>query len=258
MKISVIIPAYNALPGVLTAINSLRALATDNSQIEYLVQDDCSPDVAYMALVPHEIATVQRNEQNVGFAQNCNNGAARARGDVLFFVNQDVYGVPQFSQGWDVALKAAFDDPRVGIVGARLLFPDGRVQSAGGRFDAALQPYHPCLGWSQINHPDVITTRDMPWVTGAALAVRRWVWDTLGGFDTVYERGYFEDVDLCCRAWESGVTVRYEPEITLIHSVGSTGGNPMFMKNAETFKRRWVDTRKVTADVPVVYERWWA
>lgn len=258
MKISVIIPAYNDLPGVLTCLNSLRALASDNSGIEYLVQDDASPDVEYKALIPHEIATVQRNEANCGFAQNCNNGAARARGDVLLFVNQDVYGVPQFSQGWDIPLREAFDDPRVGIVGARLLFPDGRVQSAGGRFDAARQPFHPCLGWSQVNHPDVSTARDMPWVTGAAIAVRRWVWETLGGFDPVYVRGYFEDVDLCCKAWDAGIRVRYEPAITFIHSVGSTGGNPMFMKNAQTFKARWVDTRKVMPDVPVVMERWWA
>ena len=260
MKISVIIPAYNNLPGVLTALNSLRALASDNSQIEYLVQDDASPDVEYAALIPHEIASVQRNPSNVGFAQNCNLAAGRATGDILLFVNQDVYGVPEHSQGWDVPLRACFEDEdhlRVGIVGARLLFPDGRVQSAGGQFDAACQPYHPCLGWSQINHPAVDTARDMPWVTGAVMSVRRWCWDALGGFDTVYQGGYFEDVDLCCKAREKHIRVFYEPAVTFIHSVGSTGGNPRFMTNAATFKQRWVDTKKVNSDVPVIMERFW-
>ena len=258
MNISVIIPAYNNLPGVLTCLNSLRALAADNANNEYIVQDDASPNVQYLALVPHEIATVHRNPANVGFGPNCNAGAKVARGNVLLFVNQDVYGVPEWSQGWDVALRAAFDDPAVGIVGVRLLFPDGRVQHAGGRFDAALQPYHPCLGWTQVNHPEVATGRDMPWVTGAAIAVRRWVWEALGGFDPVYERGYFEDVDLCRRAWAKHIKVRYEPGVTFIHSVGSSGGNPLFMKNALVFKQRWVDTKQLRADVPVVLEKFWA
>jgi len=258
MNISLIVPAYENLPGVLTCLNSLRALASDNGQIEYIVADDASPTVPYPALIPHEIAIVYRNEQNVGFGPNCNAAARRARGDVLFFVNQDVYGVPEWSQGWDAALRDAFEDPTVGIAGARLLFPDGRVQSAGGRFDAVGQPFHPCLGWSQVHHPDAATARDMPWVTGAAIAVRRWVWETLGGFDPVYERGYFEDVDLCCRAWQKRLRVRYAPGVTLIHSVGSSGGNPLFMRNAETFKRRWVDTKLVRPDVGVIIEGWWA
>jgi O-antigen biosynthesis protein len=258
MKLSVIIPAYNNLPGVLVALNSLRALAADNSQIEYIVADDASPDVQYAALVPKEIATVYRNPANVGFGANCNLGAARATGDVLFFVNQDVQAVPEFSRGWDAALLAAFDDPAVGIVGARLLFPDGRVQSAGGLFDGACQPFHPCLGWSQVNHPDVATGREMPWVTGAAMAVRKWVWQTLGGFDLEYRHGYWEDVDLCCRAREKHIKVLYEPNITLIHSVGSTGGNPMFMKNATVFYRRWVETKRIKPNVPTIYEHFWA
>lgn len=257
MKLSVIIPAYDNLAGVLTALNSLRALATDNSCIEYLVQDDASPNVYYPAVVPPEIASVQRNDVNVGFGANCNLAARRADGDVLFFVNQDVYAVPEWSRGWDNALLAAFDEPRVGIVGARLLFPDGRVQSAGGRFDGALQPYHPCLGWTQPRHPEVATAREMPWVTGAAMAVRRWVWETLGGFDSAYERGYWEDVDLCCRARERRIVVWYEPSVTLIHSVGSSGGNPMFMRNAQVFYQRWVATGRLRADVPLIMEHFW-
>lgn len=258
MNISVIIPAYENLPGVLTCLNSLRALASDNGRVEYIVSDDASPTVQYPALIPHEIATVYRNESNVGFGPNCNAAAQRARGDVLFFVNQDVYGVPEWSQGWDIPLREAFEDPMIGVVGARLLFPDGRVQSAGGRFDAAGQPFHPCLGWSQARHPEVAMARDMPWVTGAAIAVRRWVWETLGGFDPAYERGYFEDVDLCCRARMRHIRVWYEPGVTLIHQVGASGGNPLFMHNAEVFFRRWVQTKLVTPDVGVIIERWWA
>jgi len=258
-KISVIIPAYNDLPGVLTTLNSLRALAADNTQVEYLVQDDASPNVLYPALVPAEIASTQRNENNVGFGQNCNTAAKRASGEILFFVNQDVYGAPEFSAGWDAKLYGVFEqDRRIGVVGVRLLFPDGKVQHAGGRFDGALQPFHPCLGWTEVNHPDVMTERDMPWVTGAAFAVRRDVWAGLEGFDPVYVGGYFEDVDFCCRARDEGYRVRYTPAVTLIHSVGGSGGNPHFMKNAQAFHKRWVLPKRVRSDVPVVMEHFWA
>ena len=259
MNISVIIPAYNDLPGVLTALNSLHALAEDNSRIEYLVQDDASPDVHYQALIPAVLASMQRNESNVGFAANCNMASQRANGDILLFVNQDVWGMPELSHGWDTVIRGIFEsEPRIGIVGPRLLFPNGTVQSAGGRFDAAKQPFHPCLGWSEINHPDAATSRDMPWVTGAMMAVRRWVWETLNGFCTDYVKGYFEDVDLCCRAAERGIRVHYTADTTFIHNAGSSGGNPHFMANAKVFHDRWVATNKIQSDVSVVMERFWA
>lgn len=259
MKISVIIPAFDNLPAVLTCLNSLRALAADPANIEWLVQDDASPNVLLPALIPPEVASVERNESNLGFAPNCNRAAKRATGDVLFFVNQDVYGVPQVSRGWDAALRAAFEgDPQIGVVGARLLFPNGTVQSAGGGIDGACQPYHPCLGWGDVNHPQVATSRECQWVTGAAIAVRRETWQAVVGFDPAYERGYFEDVDLCFKAREKGWAVVYEPAVTLIHSVGSTGGNPLFMRNATLWKQRWADTRKAKAEVPTIMVRFWA
>lgn len=259
MKISVIIPAFDNLPAVLTALNSLRALAADLSQCEFLVQDDASPNVFYPALLPPEIASVERNPENLGFAGNCNMAARRATGDILAFINQDVWAAPKVSRGWDAALRAAFErDPQVGVVGARLLFPDGRVQSAGGGIDGAGHPYHPCLGWSDVNHPEVATSRECQWVTGAALAVRRDVWQAVGGFDTAYIGGYFEDASLCFEVRERGWKVWYEPAVTLVHSVGSTGGNPRFTQNAMRFKARWVDTKKAKPEVPMVMVRFWA
>jgi len=260
MKISIIIPAYDNLEAVLTCVNSLRALALDNTRIEYLVQDDASPNVLYPALIPQEIARVERNEKNLGFAPNVNRGVQRATGDIYFAVNQDVYAVPQVSHGWDAALRAAFEaDPQIGVIGARLLFPNGTVQSAGGNIDGAGQPYHPCLGWADVNHPEVATSRECQWVTGAAIAVRREAWQAVVGFDPEYRRGYWEDADLCFKAREKGWRVWYEPAITLVHSVGSTGGNPeFFMRNAMLWKQRWADTKKAIADVPNVMVHYWA
>jgi GT2 family glycosyltransferase len=256
VDLSIVIPAYNDLPGVLTCLNSLRAYAVHPN--EYLVQDDASPDLLFPAVIPPEIASVQRNDQNVGFGINCNTGALRAHGDVLFFCNQDVYAPDNaaWSAGWDAHLLAAFEDPTVGIVGPRLLFPDGRIQSAGAQFDAKCQPVHRCLGYSNPHHEEVSTPREVSWTTGAALAIRRDLFMELGGFDAAY-RAYFEDTDLCLRARAAGYKIMYWPKCTLIHRVGSTGGSPHFQASARTFFERWVKTDQVKADLHLVTERFW-
>lgn len=256
MNLSIIIPAYNDAVDVLHCLNSLQATAADNATIQYIIQDDCSPDIDLRKIVPPYAAAVARNERNVGFSANCNQGAKRASGDILVFCNQDIEA-NQHSRGWDHELRLPFmADPNVAIVGARLLFPDGRIQSAGGLLDSHLQPFHRCLGYSNIDHWEVNTPEFVTWVTGGLFAIRRDVFESLGGFDEQYV-AYFEDVDLCMRVREAGYKVWYEPRATFTHKVGSTGGSPHFMDSAMTFKRRWVDTKKIKPDVSSILERWW-
>lgn len=254
MRLSVIIPAYNDVQAVLTCLSSLQAMA--GGKVQYHVQDDASPSAMFPAIIPGQVASVSRNARNLGFAGNCNAGAAHALGEVLVFVNQDVQAVYSHSLGWDYALAAAFSERDVGIVGARLLFPNGHVQNAGGVFDAAGQPAHRCLGWSNIQHPDIATPQDVQWTTGALLAIRREAFDALGGFDTVY-RMYFEDVDLCLRARDAGWRVRYEPRCTLIHPAGSTGGSVHFAASARTFRKRWLDSGKLKPGTLMPTARYW-
>lgn len=247
MRLAVIIPAYNHLADVMRALNSLRALRA--GEVWFHVQDDASPEVNHPACIPAEVASASRNEQNLGFALNCNAGAQQVmavyKPDVLFFVNQDVYAVNEWSGAWDEALLNAFQDPTVGIVGARLLFPNGSIQNAGGEFDQLGQPVHRCLGWTNPRHTECDTRQTVDWTTGAALAIRSDLFTFFGGFDGGYERGYFEDVDLCMRVREAGYKVIYEPACTLVHPVGSTGGSPYFAQNARRFKMQWVDSGKV-------------
>lgn len=253
MNLTVVIPAYNNLADVMCCLNSLQAF--QQGPVEYVVQDDASPDVNLLATVPASVGRVQRNSVNLGFAGNCNAGAARAHGDVLFFVNQDVYAVHQWSIGWNQALVRLFDRSYVGIVGARLLFPNGSVQNAGGEFDAKHQPTHRCLGWSNPHHPEVSTPRAVGWTTGAALAIRKDLFEQVGGFDTAYRGGYFEDTDLCMKVRRVGYDIWYDPRCTLIHQVGQSGGNPAFARNASLFRERWYDD--ITPDIHVVKEMFW-
>ena len=253
MRLSVIIPAYNNLDKLLRCLNTLQA--HQRGAVEYLVQDDCSLEYDLSELIPATLAATERNAQNLGFPGNCNIGAARATGDVLFFVNQDVAATPEWSAGWDVALLAAIGDLSAAIVGARLLYPTGSIQSVGGLFDAKKQPFHRNLGWSNPLHPDANQRKRVSWVTGAALAVRADAFWQLGGFDTGYIGGYFEDVELCVKAQLAGGEVWFEPGCTLVHEVGTTGGNPRFAANAALFRERWQQV--IEPDTMGIYARFW-
>lgn len=240
MRLSVIIPAYEHLVEVLGCLNSLQAM--QEGTIQYIVADDASPTVFFPAVIGPQVAQVVRAEHNQGFAGNCNLGAREAAGEVLFFVNQDVFGHGAWSQGWDTALLRRFmESPQAGIVGARLLFPNLSIQNAGGLFDARRQPFHRCLGYANPLWAEVNTARAVSWTTGAALAIRREVFEQVGGFDTAYRGGYFEDVDLCMKVRAAGWQVWYEPGCTLVHVAGTSGGSPYFMRNAALFRQRWYD-----------------
>lgn len=262
-SLTVVIPAYDHVTEVLACLSSLQAFASKTLPIEFIVTDDASPNAFFPALIPHCAAKVIRRPENGGFGANCNTGASFAEGDIIFFCNQDILAVgldadgQPLSQGWDIHLVNAFADPCVGVVGAKLLFPDGRIQNAGGLFDGRLNPFHRGLGYSNHRYAEVNTPEYVSWSTAAALAVRRDLFTQLGGFDTVYGRGYFEDVDLCLRVRDAGFKVWYEPRCALVHSVGTTGGSPTFAKNAAIFRERWVDTKLITADVSAVKERFW-
>lgn len=258
MNLSIIIPAYNDLERVLRCVQAV-VQTTNPHHTEVLVQDDCSPNV----ILPDLLGSIcQRNPENLGFPGNCNAGAKRARGDVLMFLNHDIW-VTQ--RGWDARLRDFFEStPQAGVAGPTLLFPPSemepipKVQSVGGAFDALGQPYHIALGYHNHTWLPIATPRRVGWVTGAALAVRASVWHELGGFDTAYIGGYFEDVDFCLRAKQAGYEVWHRPNIIMYHAVGSTGGNPHFMHNALLFKQRWVDTKIVQPDENIIREGFWA
>jgi len=255
MALSVIIPAYRDLKAVLRALNSVQATATGAH--EYIVQDDC-PEDTLLPYIPPCVASVEVNKSNLGFGGNCNAGAQRAGGDILLFLNQDAYAVYGLSEAWDEAILRAFDNPKVGVVGVRLLFPDGRIQHAGVHFDGNCQPTHRFLGYADKDYRRAIVPEQVPAVTGAALAIRAPLFHKLGGFDAEsYPGGYFEDVDLCARVVREGACIWYEPRCTFIHEVGTSGGNPLFAQNARTFKERWVDTGHIEPDTTAVRERFW-
>jgi GT2 family glycosyltransferase len=133
-------------------------------------------------------------------------------GDPIVFLNDDTEPEP----GWLEALCVPFADPAIGITGARLTYPDGRIQHAGVYLDRP--------GGVLTAH-NVLTdepSREVDAVTGACMAVRRATWEQLGGFDTGFVNGY-EDVDLCLRAQAAGWRVWYTADSRVVHHESQSG-----------------------------------
>jgi GT2 family glycosyltransferase len=141
-----------------------------------------------------------------------NLGAARAAGDVLLFLNPDMELPPDA-----VALLggAARDRPEVGAFGAKLRFPDGRIQCAGGILGPNGHSAH--RGWGEPDVGQYDTEADVDYVPGAALAIRRDRFEALGRFHEGYYPGFYEDTELCLRLRRQGLPVRYLPRPALVH-----------------------------------------
>jgi O-antigen biosynthesis protein len=255
MRLSVIVPAFNHLDLLLLCLYTLRACAYDKRTIQYLVQDDASPEYDVTSVVQPELASVARNESNLGFVSSTNTCVRRSHGDIIFIVNQDVFAIWGWSDPWDLTILRAFENPAIGVIGTKLLFPQGMIQSVGGAFDAKCQPYHPLLGSTDFDAYRVRVPQQVSWTTGAALATRRFIWDRLGGFDKAYGKGYFEDVDYCLKVQQLGYRIWYEAQCTLFHKTGCTRGFTGVSENAKLFRSRWANI--ITPECDKVMANFW-
>ena len=242
-RASIIVPVYNQAAHTLTC---LRALAEHPplAACEILVVDDGSSDQtqAWMAQVAG--LHFHRRAQNGGFIAACNDGAARARGEVLVFLNNDT--VPQ--PGWLDALLDTFGtQPDAGLVGAQLLYPDGRLQEAGGVVfsDGSAWNYG---RFESPEDPRYASLRDADYCSGAAIAIPRALFESLNGFDTRYAPAYYEDTDLAFAVRAAGRRVFYQPASRVVHLEGVTSGTDTNsgakayqVRNRGTFALKWHD-----------------
>lgn len=233
---SIVMPVCNR--GELTR-DCLTALAALDGLPDYelIVVDNGSTDgtAEFLAQLGGDVRIITKAE-NVGFAKACNQGAALAKGKYLVFLNNDT--VPQ--PGWLNALVAeAESDASVGIVGSKLLYPDGTIQHAGVVRDCQyLLPYHIYKSFAG-EHPAVNQRREFQIVTAACLLIRRSLFEEVGKFDEGYLNG-LEDADLCLKVRERGYQVVYQPRSVVVHLESQTPGRKAHeAANAAHFLNRW-------------------
>ncbi|MEO5566246.1 MAG: glycosyltransferase [Luteimonas sp.] len=218
-RASIVIPVHGQLAHTLAC---LRALAEHPplTAVEVIVVDDASLDHTASILAQVEGLRLHRRASNGGFIAACNDGAALAGGEYLVLLNNDT--VPQ--PGWLDALLATFiAEAGTGLAGAQLLYPDGRLQEAGGvvfsdgsawnygRFGAPSDPRYAYL-------------RDADYLSGAAIAIPRALFIEIGGLDPRYAPAYYEDTDLAFAVRAAGRRVVYQPASRVVHDEGATSG----------------------------------
>lgn len=240
-RVSVIIPVHGKVTYTLACLRSIARHGAAAS-FEVIVVDDGSPDDTQAALAAASGLRLLKNETNLGFIGSCNAGAKIARGEYLLFLNNDT----QVTQGWlDHLLQCFNEESGCGIVGSRLVYPDGRLQEAGGIvFDDATT-------WNvgrfqDRDDPRFLHRRDVDYVSGAALMIETTLFSDIGGFDTHFAPAYYEDVDLAFAARARGRRVIYQPESLVVHYEGISSGNDPFtgtkryqLLNRVKFQKKW-------------------
>lgn len=240
---SIIIPVHDQFHFTHHCLAAL-AQATTEAAFEVIVIDDCSSDGTAARLADYPGVRVLRNAGNLGFVGTCNRGAELARGDFIVFLNNDT----QVQPGWLDALLRTFDEaPDAGLVGSRLIYPNGRQQESGGilfRDGSAWNDGH----LDDPNKPEYSYRRAVDYCSGAALAIRTALFRQLGGFDPAFAPAYYEDTDLAFRVRAAGLQVYYQPLSWVVHFEGVTAGRDetaaeglkRFQQiHAETFRQRW-------------------
>lgn len=220
--VSVVIPVYGKLDYTLACLRSLGRYVP-KAAFEVLVVDDASPDDSATSLARVSGLRLLRNEGNLGFIGSCNAGASEARGEYLLFLNNDTQVTPNWLDG---LLTCFADRQDCGIAGSRLVYPDGRLQEAGGLVFADGS----CWNVGRFEKRDASEwryRRQVDYVSGASLMIRRDTFQQVGGFDTRYKPAYYEDTDLAFAVRQAGLRVYYEPASTIIHCEGISAGTDL-------------------------------
>lgn len=251
--VSVIIPIYGKVGFTL---NCLASIAANPPLVpfEVTIIDDNSPDESVKILKEIKNINLIENKQNQGFIRSCNIGAEKAKGKYLYFLNNDTQVTPDWM---DELVRTFYELPETGLVGSKLIYPDGKLQEAGGiiwqdgsawNFGRLQDPQLPVFNYA----------REVDYCSGASIMIPKEIFEEVGGFDEYYLPAYCEDSDLALKIRSKGYRVIYQPLSTIIHYEGISSGTDTDegiksyqIENSQKLYSRWKDVL-ATHQVPEI------
>jgi len=253
-KVSIIIPAFNKVNYSLSCIQSIseRIDTKTNPSFEVVLVDNGSSDNT-IALKGIKNLVFVHNKENLGFVGGCNEGLKASRGEYVIFLNNDA----EVTENWLTSLYDTIEaDSKIGIVGSKIIYPNGVLQEAGGIIFKDADG----LNYGKFDQADSYQynyVRDVDYCSGASIIIKRSLMNSFGGFDNLYYPAYYEDTDLSFKVRKEGLRVVYQPESVIFHIEGGTAGtstNTGFKKfqaiNKEKFLKRWGKTLNASHVLP--------
>jgi len=243
-KVSVVIPVHNKFNVTYHCLAALL-LAANDASFEVVVVDDGSSDETLRIGEVISNVVVCRNETAMGFVGACNRGVEEARGEYVVLLNNDT----EPTVGWlDELLRTFGRFENVGLAGSKLIYPDGRLQEAGGIVWGSGNPWNVGRGGNPAD-PRYSYARQCDYLSGAALMLPRKVWDEVGGLSEEFAPAYFEDTDLAFKVRDAGYTTWFVPHSQVYHFEGVSNGTDVTASsglkrfqeiNRPKFKAKWV------------------
>jgi GT2 family glycosyltransferase len=241
--VSIIIPAYNQFAYTFNCLESLSVNLSSDLAYEIIIVNDASTDdtLEQLATLVKGIK-VLTNAENSGFIRSCNYGASQAKGQYLYFLNNDTRILENCLES---LLKLIVNNPQVGAVGSKLIYANSKQQEAGGII------WNSADGWNygrldSPDEPEYNYVRPVDYCSGASLLVPTDLFKQLGGFSQDFIPAYYEDTDLCFALRELGYQVLYQPQSNVIHYEGITSGTDLSsgikqyqVINQTKFREKW-------------------
>lgn len=218
-QVSIVIPVYNQFGYTYNCLKSILEYS-GNVSYEVIIADDCSTDqVKELEKVVSGI-TVLHNKENLKFLLNCNHAAEYAKGEYILFLNNDTQVQPDWLKPMVELLEA---HPEAGMTGAKLVYPYGCLQEAGGILwkDGSAWNYGHMKNPTE---PDFCYVKEADYISGAAIMIRTSLWKEIGGFDTAFAPAYYEDTDLAFEVRKHGYKVLLQPTSVVVHFEGVSNG----------------------------------
>ncbi len=247
--VSIVIPVWNNWPFTFNCLDSILE-NTNEVPYEVIVVDNGSSDETPFMLKKVNNIKLINNSTNIGFVDACNMGAKVCNGKYILMLNNDT----QVTKGWLGSMVELVErDKSIGMGGAKLIYPDGKLQEAGGI--VWNDPVNLAWNYGRYDDPgkcEYNYVKQVDYCSAACLLIKKELFERIGLFDQRFAPAYFEDTDLAFSVRKLGYKVMYQPKSEVVHFEGTTAGvntsegyKSYQMINQRKFYEKWKDTLEI-------------